>query len=139
MSLVAQCFRKELYPQLEFLYLFQDLVRLLDLFSLWQLILHGFLNLLVLGILAFGFGIVDLIFLFDLTLLLQQESEPLFQINYIVDFRFLFDLQCDLRKQVELLWIWEPRFFNGLNQYFHLLFEAFVKFNFEHRGAFDLA
>lgn len=139
LALAAQCFGLELHLQLEFLLRLQDPARLLDLLPLGQLLFHGFLDLLALGVLAFGFGVFDLFFFLDFTLLLRQESEPFVQGDSFVDFRFLDDLQCDLGRQVELLWIWELRLFNGLVQNFHLRFEVLVEFDFQHRGAFNFA
>ena len=77
--------------------MFLDPVRLLVLLPLLILLFHGFLYLLVLGILTFGFGVFDPLFLFDFTFLLPQESEPFEQSDCVVDFRLREDLQYDLR------------------------------------------
>ena len=105
-GLATHSFGLHLHLQLEFFFLFQNPVHLLALLPLWQRLFHGFLCLIVIDVFGFVIGIFDHIFLFDPTLLLRQESEPFVQSDYVVDFRFYDNLQCDPRQKVELLWIW---------------------------------
>lgn len=114
LRVAAQRLGLELHLQLEFLLRLQDPARLLDLLPLGQLLFDGFLDLLALGVLAFGFRVLDLFLFLDFALLLRQESEPFVQSDRLVDLGLLDDLQRDLRRQVELLWIRELRLFDGL-------------------------